>query len=60
MGKGLSVLGGLLARFLDKKTHQHGFIPVHSAEQLLAALRPGDVLLVEGNRRVSSAIKYLT
>ncbi len=60
MGKGLSVLGGLLARFLDKKTHQHGFISVHSPEQLLAALRPGDVLLVEGNRRVSSAIKYLT
>ncbi|MDY0208000.1 MAG: YiiX/YebB-like N1pC/P60 family cysteine hydrolase [Pseudomonas sp.] len=60
MGKGLSVLGGLLARFLDKKTHQHGFISVHSAEQLLAALQPGDVLLVEGDRRVSSAIKYLT
>src|SRR5260221_4850127 len=31
-----------------------------SLEQLEAALRPGDVLLVEGNTRVSVAIKYLT
>src|SRR5258708_12819040 len=31
-----------------------------SLEQLGAALRPGDVLLVEGNTRVSVAIKYLT
>ena len=29
-------------------------------EQVAAALRPGDVLLVEGNTRVSVAIKYLT
>lgn len=28
--------------------------------QLMACLRPGDVLLVEGNSRVSVAIKYLT
>src|SRR5438552_14196189 len=31
-----------------------------SLEQLAAALKPGDVLLVEGNTRVSVAIKYLT
>src|SRR5258708_35370670 len=29
-------------------------------ELLKAALRPGDVLLVEGNTRISLAIKYLT
>lgn len=29
-------------------------------EVLEAALRPGDVLLVEGNQKVSAAIKYLT
>ena len=28
--------------------------------QLAATLRPGDVLLVEGNTRLSVAIKYLT
>jgi hypothetical protein len=32
----------------------------HPPEQLLACLRPGDVLLVEGNSRISTAIKYLT
>ena len=30
------------------------------AETLLAALKPGDVLLVEGHSRVSTAIKYLS
>lgn len=60
MGKGKFALGRLLARYLDKRTHQHGPIPAYSAEQLLAVLRPGDVFLLEGNRRVSTAIKYLT
>lgn len=60
MGKVLSGIGHLLARYLNKETHQHGVMPNHTPEQLLATLRPGDVLLVEGNRRVSAAIKYLT
>lgn len=60
MSKGLPLLGSLLAKYLNKETHQHGPIPAHTSEQLLAALRVGDVLLVEGNRRVSTAIKYLT
>ncbi len=29
-------------------------------ESLLRALKPGDILLVEGNQKVSAAIKYLT
>jgi len=53
MGKALSGIGHLLARYLNKETHQHGAMPNHTPEQLLATLRPGDVLLVEGNRRVS-------
>ncbi len=60
MDKQLAGVGNLLARYLNKEAHQHGPIPSHTSEQLLAALRPGDVLLVEGNRRVSTAIKYLT
>lgn len=60
MGKVLSGVGHLLARYLNKETHQHGPMPNHTPEQLLATLRAGDVLLVEGNRRVSVAIKYLT
>ena len=33
------------------------FIPLAELED---KMQPGDVLLVEGNQRVSSAIKYLT
>lgn len=60
MGKLLSGAGKLLARYLNRESHLHGPIPTHTSEQLLAALQPGDVLLIEGNRRVSTAIKYLT
>ncbi|WP_461480655.1 YiiX/YebB-like N1pC/P60 family cysteine hydrolase [Porticoccus sp.] len=60
MDKLLAGIGQLLARYLNKEAHHHGPMPSHTPEQLLAALRPGDVLLVEGNRRVSTAIKYLT
>jgi cell wall-associated NlpC family hydrolase len=39
-----------------------GFAPpvAHSAAQLGSVLQPGDVLLVEGNLRISSLIKYIT
>src|SRR6202007_733773 len=39
-----------------------GFEPpaAYSADQLGAVLQPGDVLLVEGNLRISSIIKYIT
>ncbi len=60
MNNFLSILGKLLARYLNHNVHQHGIIPPRSSDQLLATLQPGDVLLVEGNRRVSTAIKYLT
>ena len=61
MGKLLSVIGGLLARYLNKEAHHaHGVMPPNTPGQLLAALRPGDVRLVEGTRRVCTAIKYLT
>src|SRR2546425_8046333 len=39
-----------------------GFEPpaAYSLDQLAALLQPGDVLLVEGNLRISSVIKYIT
>lgn len=53
-------VGQLLARFLEKPvSHPPPFDAVDPAA-LHACLRPGDVLLVEGNSRVSLAIKYLT
>lgn len=53
-------LGRRLARFLSKRTHVHGTGPATRPELLIASLRIGDILLVEGNSRVSTVIKYLT
>lgn len=56
----MNKIGLLLARFLEKPlSHPPPFDAVDPAT-LQAILRPGDVLLVEGNSRVSLAIKYLT
>jgi len=60
MGLALGWLGTALARFLTRSTHVHGTGPVSRPARLRACLKPGDVLLVEGNSRVSTAIKYLT
>jgi permuted papain-like amidase YaeF/Yiix C92 family enzyme len=56
----LSWLGGRLANYLSKQIHVHGVAPETPQSLLLATLRPGDVLLVEGHSRVGTAIKYLT
>lgn len=53
-------LGSRLARYLAREVHVHAAAPATPPDILLATLRPGDVLLVEGHSRVSSAIKYLT
>lgn len=49
-----------LARFLAADRHVHGTSLPTKQQLLTKALRPGDVLLVEGNSRISTAIKYLT
>lgn len=53
-------IGDSLATFLTKPTPSYKTFSVLSKQELKATLRPGDLLLVEGNSRVSSAIKYLT
>lgn len=60
MGAVSGWIGSTLARYLSAEVHQHGSAPPTRARQLLATLRPGDVLLVEGHSRFSTAIKYLT
>lgn len=56
----LQWLGGRLARFLEQATADtHAHFPADPL-RLAQALQPGDVLLVEGKRRISAAIKYLT
>jgi hypothetical protein len=52
-------MGGHLARYLAQPV-RGAQVATASPEQLAATLKPGDVLLVEGNTRVSTAIKYLT
>lgn len=54
------IAGTRLARFLATPRHLDSVAPVTRPERLLATLRPGDVLLVEGNSWISNAIKYLT
>lgn len=55
-----SNIGKALARYLSEPLR--GFKPVATTDVgvLRRTLRPGDVLLVEGNTRISTAIKYLT
>ena len=53
-------LGKLLSRYLQKTVRGYTVIGHTTLEGLQKTLRPGDVLLVEGNRRISTAIKYLT
>ncbi|MBL8429044.1 MAG: lipo-like protein [Dechloromonas sp.] len=53
-------VGSWLGRWLSQPHHRHGASLPTPLELLAKALRPGDVLLVEGETRVSVAIKYLT
>jgi hypothetical protein len=53
-------LGERLARFIARPQHVHSTSSAADLTRLQACLRPGDVLLVEGHSRVSTAIKYLT
>jgi hypothetical protein len=56
----MSSLGEALGRYLSQPIHNYRPLTTCAPSLLQATLRPGDVLLIEGNTRVSSAIKYLT
>src|SRR5258706_3635599 len=56
----LNKFGRLLAWYLTKPRPQVSQAATSPHEKLAGSLQPGDVLLIEGNRRVSTAIKYLT
>jgi len=53
-------VGAWLADYLSRPVRAGAQGAVVPAERLAALLRPGDVMLVEGNNRISVAIKYLT
>jgi hypothetical protein len=56
----LRFLGRRLARFLSKPRVSQSHLPTSSRELIAATLRKGDVVLVEGTSRFSTAIKYLS
>lgn len=56
----LEVVGNALANFLTKPRAVTSSLVRVSEIELLDTLRPADVLLVDGNQRISTAIKYLT
>ena len=56
----LEKLGSRLAQYLTRPRPTYPEFSVLSQAQLDATLEPGDLLLVEGTSRVSTAIKYLT
>lgn len=56
----LQFFGRMLANYLSRPSSRYVAQTTDSLETLKKSLMPGDVLLVEGNLRVSTAIKYLT
>ena len=55
-----SSMGKALARYLSRPVRGFRPLAVTDADALRRSLHPGDVLLVEGDTRISTAIKYLT
>ena len=53
-------IGMLVASYLDKELENYQPFSVHDTSILKSTLQPCDILLVEGNARISSTIKYLT
>ncbi|ARP99201.1 YiiX/YebB-like N1pC/P60 family cysteine hydrolase [Pseudorhodoplanes sinuspersici] len=56
----LDSIGRLMAGYLEKPVQGYEPFTPSDFAALQATLRPGDVLLVEGNNHVSGIIKYLT
>lgn len=56
----LDRLGRLIAARLEAPTSEYEPYTPSDPEALRRTLRPADVLLIEGNQKVSGAIKYLT
>ncbi len=56
----LQWLGGALARYLSQPRSNDSHVSTSRPDQLSEILRKGDVLLVEGSSRFSTAICYLT
>src|SRR5579885_3228201 len=60
MSKVLDGIGRLIARYLDQPIAGYEPFTPSDPDALRHVLQPGDVLLVEGNARISGVIRYLT
>src|SRR5215475_7707297 len=60
VGAILDSVGQLIARYLSKELPGYEPFTPSDPEHLRGLVQPGDVLLVEGNNRISGIIKYLT
>lgn len=60
MGTVLDSVGKLIAAYLSKEVPGYEPFTPSDPEHLRGVIEPGDVLLVEGNNRISGIIKYLT
>ena len=60
MGVVLDTVGKLIAGYLQKEVPGYEPFTPSDPEHLRGVIEPGDVMLVEGNNRVSGIIKYLT
>lgn len=60
MNRVSTALGRAIARYIEKQTKGYVLLSAVSSAKVRACLQPGDVVLVEGDRRISTAIKYLT
>ncbi|MEX0589571.1 MAG: lipo-like protein, partial [Xanthobacteraceae bacterium] len=56
----LDAVGQRLVRYLEQPSPGYEPFTPSDPEALARVLQPGDVVLVEGNSRVSGVIKYLT
>ena len=60
MGRIVDRAGRVLAHYLEKPAQGYQPFTPSAPDALRATLKPGDVLLVEGNNQISGVIKYLT
>jgi hypothetical protein len=58
--RALSYLSDLILRYLNRPTARYAPFFAPSVDVVRKSLRPGDILLVEGNTRLSAIIKFLT
>jgi Permuted papain-like amidase enzyme, YaeF/YiiX, C92 family len=58
--RAMNSVGQALGRYLSEPVKHYRPLTTSAPALLRPTLQPGDVLLVEGNTRVSGAIKYLT